>query len=233
MNGLEQLKIEVCDANRALVGHGLVTLTWGNVSGITPDRDRIVIKPSGVPYDKLEPSAMVVVDLDGQVVEGRLRPSTDTPTHAVLYRAFTSIGGVTHTHSPYATMFAQARLEIPCLGTTHADLFDGPVPVTRALAPAEVADDYELWSGRVIVERFATVDPVTSPGVLLAGHAPFAWGTSALASLEHAVALEAIARLAHGTLTLGATTPLEAYILAKHHQRKHGDQAYYGQMSPP
>jgi L-ribulose-5-phosphate 4-epimerase len=176
---------------------------------------------------------MVVVDLDGMVVEGQLRPSTDTPTHAALYRAFPSIGGVTHTHSPYATMFAQARLEIPCFGTTHADLFAGPIPLTRSLAPAEVADDYELWSGRVIVERVGTLDPAAAPGVLLAGHAPFAWGPSAVKSLENAVALEAIARLAHGTIALGATIPLESYIVAKHHQRKHGEQAYYGQLTPP
>lgn len=233
MTTLDRLKREVCQANRDLVEHGLVTLTWGNVSGISPDRDRIVIKPSGVPYHLLEPGLMVVVDLDGRVVEGSLRPSTDSPTHAALYRAFPSIGGVTHTHSPYATMFAQARLEIPCLGTTHADLFAGPVPVTRPLTPTEVADDYERWSGRVIVERFATLDPMAAPGVLLAGHAPFAWGTDANESLDHAVALEAIARLAHGTIALGAAVPLEAYLIAKHHERKHGGQAYYGQMTPP
>jgi L-ribulose-5-phosphate 4-epimerase len=176
---------------------------------------------------------MVVVDLDGRVVEGDLQPSTDTPTHAALYRAFPSIGGVTHAHSPYATMFAQARLEIPCLGTTHADLFAGPVPLTRPLAPAEVADDYEQVSGRVIVERFATVDPMAAPAVLLAGHAPFAWGATAAQSLDNAVALEAIARLAHGTLALGGTAPLESYIIAQRQLRRIGDHPRDNAMTPP
>ncbi len=229
MTAFERLREEVCEANRSLVGHGLVTLTWGNVSGISPDRDRIVIKPSGVEYEALTPDLMVVVDLDGRVVEGRLRPSTDTATHVALYRAFREIGGVTHTHSPYATMFAQARQEIPCLGTTHADHFAGPVPVARPLTAAEVEADYEGWSGRVIIERFAALDPAATPGVLLAGHAPFSWGPSPSASLRNAIALEAIARMAHGTLALGAPVPLEPFILAKHHERKHGDRAYYGQ----
>ena len=156
-----------------------------------------------------------------------------TPTHAALYRAFPSIGGVVHTHSLYATIFAQARREIPCLGTTHADHFAGPVPIARPLTAAEVEADYEVWSGRVIVERFAALDPVAMPGVLLAGHAPFAWGPSATAALDNAIALEAIARIAHGTLALGPAIPLEAHILAKHHERKHGDQAYYGKEPCP
>lgn len=233
MSTLDRLKREVCQANRDLAKHGLATLAWGNVSGSTPDRERIVIKPSGVPRDALEPRHMVVVDLDGRVVEGDLSPSSDTATHAALYRAFPSIGGVTHAHSPYATMFAQARLEIPCLGTTHADLFAGPIPLTRSLAPAEVADDYELWSGRVIVERFATLDPMAAPGILLAGHAPFAWGATAAQSLEHAVALEAIARLAHGTLALGATTPLEPYLIAQRRERHASEHPRDDVMTPP
>ncbi|MEK6704044.1 MAG: L-ribulose-5-phosphate 4-epimerase AraD [Planctomycetota bacterium] len=231
MNPLERLKSEVCQANRDLVRHALVVLTWGNVSAITPDRTRVVIKPSGVAYESLTASDMVVLDLDGRVVEGSLAPSTDTPTHLHLYRSFPGIGAIAHAHSPYATMFAQARREIPCLGTTHADHFLGPVPLARALTPKEAADDYELNTGRVIVERFATLNPVTTPGVLLAGHAPFVWGPTATKALENAVALEAIARIAHGTLALNTCVPLETHILTKHHDRKHGQSAYYGQ--PP
>ena len=155
---LDELKIEVCQANRDLVSHGLVTLTWGNVSGICPERKNVVIKPSGVPYDTLQPEHMVVVSLDGEVVEGTLRPSSDTPTHITLYQAFDSIGGITHTHSRHATMFAQARQEIPCLGTTHADHFHGPIPVTRQLSEAEVRHDYESNTGHVIRERFKELD---------------------------------------------------------------------------
>ena len=177
---------------------------------------------------------MVVVDLDGKVVEGDLKPSSDTPTHVLLYRSFTQAGGVTHTHSRHATMFAQARREIPCLGTTHADHFQGPVPVTRPLTAAEVAADYEGHTGRVIIERFAKLDPAATPAVLVAGHAPFAWGRTAEESLRNAIALEAVAEMALGTLLLDATAPLlEAYVLDKHHQRKHGPAAYYGQKTAP
>lgn len=233
MNALDSLKAEVCQANRSLVTHSLATLTWGNVSGITPDRKRVVIKPSGVPYADLTPAHMVVIDLDARIVEGLLNPSTDTPTHVLLYRGFPSIGGITHTHSTYATMFAQARREIPCLGTTHADHFHGPVPVTRQLTPAEVAGDYERNTGRVIVDHFSRLDPVGTPGVLVAGHAPFVWGPTPAKSLENAVALEAIARMAIGTLMLDPDAPaLEQHILDKHHQRKHGRDAYYGQSGP-
>lgn len=228
-HNLERLRAEVCQANKDLAALGLVTLTWGNVSGITADRKSVVIKPSGVPYDDLTPDHMVVVDLEGRIVEGLLNPSIDTPTHLLLYRTFVPIGGITHTQSPYATMFAQARREIPCLGTTHADHFYGPVPVTRPLTAAEVGRDYEASIGRVIVERFAAIDPVTMPGVLVAGHAPFVWGPTPCASLDNAVALEAIARVAHGTLALNGSTVLEAHILEKHHQRKRGKDAYYGQ----
>ena len=173
---------------------------------------------------------MVVVDLEGRVVEGDLKPSSDTPTHVVLYRAFEKIGGIVHTHSRHATMFAQARREIPCLGTTHADHFHGAVPVTRPLTELEVAEDYEGHTGRVIVERFAALDPVAMPAVLVAGHAPFAWGTTVAKSLENAIALEAVAEMALGAWHLEPrTAELEPWVLEKHYQRKHGPAAYYGQ----
>jgi L-ribulose-5-phosphate 4-epimerase len=227
---LDALREEVCVANRDLVRFGLVTLTWGNVSGIDRERGLIVIKPSGVPYDELEPSHMVIVDLEGRVVEGELRPSSDTPTHLVLYRNFSRIGGITHTHSRHAAMFAQARREIPCFGTTHADHFHGPVPLTRPLHESEVAADYEAATGQVIVERFAGIDPMTMPAVLVAGHGPFTWGKSAAASVQNAVALEAVAEIAIGSWAINRQCPeLESYILEKHYQRKHGTAAYYGQ----
>lgn len=228
---LDDLRHAVCKANRDLVAHGLVTLTWGNCSGIDRDRGIVAIKPSGVPYDSLMPEQIVLVDLDGRVVEGNLRSSSDTPTHIHLYRSFPAIGGITHTHSPWATVFAQARRAIPCLGTTHADHFHGPVPVTRPLTPAEIDAGYEHHSGTVIVETFADRDPVATPAVLLAGHAPFAWGKDVADSLHNAVALEAVAMMAHATFTLRPDAPpLEAYVLDKHHQRKHGPSAYYGQL---
>jgi L-ribulose-5-phosphate 4-epimerase len=227
---LDALKQEVCQANLDLVAHGLVTLTWGNVSGISGDRKHVVIKPSGVSYDDMRPEQMVVVDLEGKVVEGDLRPSSDTPTHVFLYRHFKSIGGIAHTHSRNATIFAQARMEIPCFGTTHADHFFGPIPVTRPLTEQELEDGYELNTGTVIVERFAKLDPVAMPAVLVAGHAPFAWGKSVADSVKNAVALEAVAEMALGTLTLRSEgAPLEAHVLNKHYQRKHGPNAYYGQ----
>jgi L-ribulose-5-phosphate 4-epimerase len=229
---LEDLKDRVCRANQDLAARGLVTLTWGNVSGISDDRQRVVIKPSGVPYERLRPADMVVVDLDGRVVEGDMRPSSDTPTHVLLYRHFTGIGGVTHTHSRYATMFAQARREIPCLGTTHADHFFGPVPVTRPLTAEEVDADYEGNTGRVIVERFAELDPLAMPAVLVAGHAPFTWGRNAAQSVDNAIALEAVAEMVVGTWQIDPQARvLEAYVLDKHHRRKHGPDAYYGQQS--
>ena len=227
---LEELKQEVCEANKCLVAEGLVTLTWGNVSGISEDRQHVVIKPSGVDYDQLAPEHMVVVDLQGEVVEGDLRPSSDTPTHVLLYRKFEGIGGITHTHSRYATMFAQARQEIPCLGTTHADHFFGPVPVTRPLSQEEVDNEYEANTGEVIAQLFADRDPVAMPAVLVAGHAPFTWGPSAAKSVENSIALEAVAEMALGVKQLlGGYEPLEAYVLDKHYQRKHGPNAYYGQ----
>jgi len=227
---LERLKAEVCDANLELARRGLVTLTWGNVSGVSDDRRYVVIKPSGVDYDRMRPELMVVVDFDGKLVEGDLRPSSDTPSHVLLYRHFERIGGVTHTHSLHATMFAQARVEIPCFGTSHADHFFGPVPVTRPLSEEEVRTAYEANTGRVIVERFADLDPVEMPAALVAGHAPFAWGKDAADSVKNAIALEAVARMALGTLQLRADAQiLESHVLDKHYQRKHGPQAYYGQ----
>ena len=228
---LDALKQLVCQANLNLVAHGLVTLTWGNVSGISEDRERVVIKPSGVPYAEMRPEQMVVVDLEGRVVEGRLRPSSDTPTHVLLYRHFTDVGGITHTHSRYATIFAQARVEIPCLGTTHADHFFGPVPVTRPLSPQEVDEAYEAHTGHVIIERFRDLNPTAMPAVLVAGHAPFAWGNDAAESVKNAVALEAVAEMALGVRQLRPDAPpLESYVLEKHYRRKHGPDAYYGQQ---
>jgi L-ribulose-5-phosphate 4-epimerase len=227
---LEELKGEVCRANRSLVEHGLVQLTFGNVSGIDPGRRYVVIKPSGVPYADLRPEQMPVVDLSGTVVEGELRPSTDTPTHLALYRQFERIGGIAHAHSLHATMFAQARREIPCLGTTHADHFHGPVPVTRPLTDAEVEQGYEVNTARVIVERFADLDPLAVPAVLVAGHGPFSWGRDVPRAVETAVALELVAAMAIGTYVIDANAPeLERFVLAKHHERKHGLDAYYGQ----
>ncbi|MGO9108187.1 MAG: L-ribulose-5-phosphate 4-epimerase AraD [Thermoguttaceae bacterium] len=227
---LRDLKRRVSAANGDLVKTGLVTLTWGNVSGIDREKGLVVIKPSGVPYDELEPECMVVVDLEGCVVEGELKPSSDTPTHLVLYRAMETIGGVVHTHSCHATMFAQARWEIPCLGTTHADHFHGSVPVTRSLSEAEVAEDYEGHTGHVIVERFRDLDPEAMPAVLVAGHAPFTWGKTAEKALENSVALEAVAEMALGTWSIDrAAAELEPWVLDKHYRRKHGPAAYYGQ----
>ena len=227
---LKELKRRVAAANRGLVTTGLVTLTWGNASGIDRQKGLVVIKPSGVPYDELGPECMVVVDLDGRLVEGKLKPSSDTPTHLALYRAFQSIGGVVHTHSSHATMFAQARREIPCLGTTHADHFHGPVPVTRALDEREVAENYEGNTGQVIVERFCGLDPEAMPAVLVAGHAPFTWGGSAEKALENSVALEAVAEMVLGTWSIDrSVAELEPWVLEKHYQRKHGPAAYYGQ----
>ena len=227
---LEQLKADVCQANLDLVRHGLVTLTWGNVSGISDDRQHVVIKASGVSYDVMQPEHMVVVDLEGNVVGGALRPSSDTPTHVLLYQNFDKIGGITHTHSRFATSFAQARQEIPCLGTTHADHFYGPVPVTRSLTEQEVAEAYEANTGKVILERFGELEPSEMPAALVAGHAPFCWGATAAKSVENAVALEAVAEMALASRSLTASwTLLEDYVLEKHYQRKHGPDAYYGQ----
>ena len=228
---LDLLKEEVLKANLRLVDAGLVVLTWGNVSGLDPESGLVVIKPSGVDYSRMTADDMVVVDLEGKVVEGALRPSSDTPTHLEIYRNFPGVKGVVHTHSIEATAWAQAMMEIPCFGTTHADTFHGPVPVTRLLTPEEVEKAYELNTGKVIVERFQDLEPLAVPGVLVAGHAPFAWGKSAMDAVDHAVALEAIARMARLSRKLDpALGPLAAYVGEKHYQRKHGKNAYYGQV---
>ena len=227
---LDQLKEQVCEANRALVEHGLVTLTFGNVSGIDRDQGIVGIKPSGVSYEDLSTEQIVLLDLEGNVVEGNLRPSSDTPTHLALYRAFPTIGGITHTHSSFATMFAQACRSMPCFGTTHADYFCGDVPVTRTMTQAEAESDYEANTGAMIVERFADLDPNSMPAVLVAHHGPFVWGKDAISCVENAVALEEIAKAALGTLTLSPEQPaIPRYLLDKHFLRKHGPRAYYGQ----
>ncbi|WP_428308225.1 L-ribulose-5-phosphate 4-epimerase [Lacipirellula sp.] len=228
---LEELKQQVCQANLDLVAEGLVTLTWGNVSGLSDDRELMVIKPSGVPYNGMSPAQMVVVSIEtGAVVEGAWKPSSDTVTHRLLYQKFSGVGGITHTHSPKATAFAQAQREIPCFGTTHADHFYGTVPVTRLLTAAEIQEAYELNTGRVIVERFAELDPVAMPAVLVASHAPFAWGKDAADSVHNAVALESVAAMAIDMLALAPQTgPVDQFLLDKHYLRKHGKDAYYGQ----
>jgi L-ribulose-5-phosphate 4-epimerase len=225
-----KLKEQVLQANVELIDAGLVTLTWGNVSGIDFAEKLVVIKPSGVPYHALHVDDMVVVDLDGKIVEGKRNPSSDTPTHLKLYNAFPMIGGITHTHSPFATAFAQACTEIPCLGTTHADHFNGAIPVTRFLTEEEVKTGYEANTGTVIIERFAQLNILALPAILVAGHAPFTWGTDASDSVKNALALERVAQMALGTLQLNPNIgELPQYIREKHFQRKHGPGAYYGQ----
>ncbi len=224
------LKQQVYDANLDLQKHGLVVFTWGNVSGIDRGHGVIAIKPSGVSYERLTPDSMVIVDLQGNVVEGNLRPSSDTPTHLELYRGFPGIGGVCHTHSMYATMWAQAEREIPCFGTTHADHFYGPVPVTDALTREEVDGPYEQNTGRVIVRRFTRIDPLQMPAVLVANHGPFTWGTDPAQSVENAVVLEQVAMMAYGTLIVNARQDcISQALLDRHYLRKHGKNAYYGQ----
>ncbi len=228
---LSELKRQVCQANLDLVREGLVVQTFGNASGIDRERGWVVIKPSGVPYDGMRPQHMVVVSLaTGKVVAGKLKPSSDTPTHLVLYRAFPDVGGIVHTHSLCATAWAQARREIPPLGTTHADYFGGPVPCTRQLRPREIREAYEANTGHVIVERFARRQPLDFPGVLVASHGPFAWGTAPRDAVDHAVVLEFLARLASETLRVApAARPMPAALHLKHFSRKHGPGAYYGQ----
>lgn len=227
---LTALKNDVFRRNLELVEHGLVVLTWGNVSGIDREAGLVAIKPSGVPYAGMTAEDIVVVDLEGHAVEGRLRPSSDLPTHLALYRAFPTVGGIVHTHSPKAVAWAQARRGIPAFGTTHADHFHGAVPCTRELTPAEVADDYELNTGRVIEERFHDLDAEAFPGILVAGHGPFTWGPTPRKAVENAVALEQIAAMALDTLRLDPDAePAPSYVLDKHYFRKHGPGAYYGQ----
>jgi L-ribulose-5-phosphate 4-epimerase len=229
---LEQLKKDVLEANLQLPKHGLVTFTWGNVSGIDREQGLVVIKPSGVPYEKLKVEDLVVLNLDGEVVDGVLRPSSDTPTHLALYRAFPQIGGIVHTHSPWATSWAQAGQRIPALGTTHADYFYGEIPCTRTLTQVEIDRGYELETGNVIIETFNNegIDPVAMPGVLLSGHAPFCWGKDANQAVHNAVVLEEVAKMALHTFQLNPQVkPIDQFLLDKHYLRKHGANAYYGQ----
>lgn len=227
---LQQLKQEVLEANLALPRHGMVTFTWGNVSGIDRERGLVVIKPSGVPYEEMDIDDMVVVDLDGRVQEGKLKPSSDTPTHLVLYRTFADIGGIVHTHSPSATSWAQAGRGIPAYGTTHADYFYGEIPCTRPMTKEEVEGDYERETGNVIAEAFRDRDPLAVPGVLVHGHAPFAWGKDPDEAVHNAVVLEEVAKMGLNTRLLNPEVrPINQALLDKHYLRKHGKNAYYGQ----
>lgn len=226
----EELKKRVYEANLRLVEYGLVVLTFGNVSEIDREKGVMAIKPSGVEYEKMTPEDIVVLDLNGRLVDGNLRPSSDTPTHLYLYNSFSSIGGIAHAHSDYATAFAQAGIEIPCLGTTHADHFPGSVPITRELKEEEVSTDYELNTGKVIVERFRELDPLHFPACLVSGHGPFAWGKSARQAVDNLLALEKIAKMAALTLFINPEAKnLKDYLIKKHFERKHGPKAYYGQ----
>jgi L-ribulose-5-phosphate 4-epimerase len=227
---LKSLRDEVLEANLELVRRGLVLYTFGNASGIQRDQGLVVIKPSGVPYDDMKPDDLVVVDLDGRIVEGTLRPSSDLPTHLILYRAFASIGGIAHTHSRAATAWAQAQREIPCFGTTHADYFHGSIPVTKPLSASQIRSDYESNTGRAIVRRFAKLDPLHFPGVLVAGHAPFCWGKTPSEAAHHAVVVEEIASIAFQTIAANPKArALPKHLHDKHFFRKHGETAYYGQ----
>ena len=230
---LEDLRRQVYEANLALHRSGLVILTWGNVSGSDPDSGLVAIKPSGVNYDEMQPEDMVIVDLDGNVVEGDLRPSSDTLTHLVLYREFEGIGGIAHTHSTYATAWAQARRPLPCYGTTHADHFRGEVPVTEQLAAEAIAGDYELETGQAIVRAFADIAPAQMPAVLVANHGPFTWGESAAEAVENSIVLEHLAQMAVLTEMLSPQVVSVSPLLRdKHFLRKHGNDAYYGQARP-
>jgi len=226
----EELRKAVCDANRELPKQRLVVYSWGNVSGIDRAAGVIAIKPSGVAYDELTPDKIVLLDPDGKLVEGALKPSSDTPTHLELYRNFEGIGAICHTHSLSATMWAQACREIPCFGTTHADYFYGAVPVTNVMTNEQIKNDYELNTGKVIVDRFARLDPMQMPAVLVANHGPFTWGKSPTAAVEAMAVLEQVAATALGTITINPNqSPVSRALLDKHYLRKHGKNAYYGQ----
>ncbi|WP_404455500.1 L-ribulose-5-phosphate 4-epimerase [Virgibacillus necropolis] len=228
---LEGLKQKVLDANLALPKHNLVTFTWGNVSGISREEELIVIKPSGVPYDELKKEDMVVVDFDGNIVEGSLNPSSDTPTHIVLYKKFPDIGGVVHTHAPWSTSWAQAGKSLPALGTTHADYFYGTVPCTRPMSDIEINGKYEHETGNVIVETFQEMSPSDVPGVLVHSHAPFTWGKDPNEAVHNSVVLEEVAKMALQTYQLNANvSDMDQVLLDKHYLRKHGLNAYYGQQ---
>ena len=227
---LEELKQQVYEANMQLPRRGLVTYTWGNVSGIDREKGLFVIKPSGVEYDELTPAMLVVMDLNGNKVEGDLNPSSDTKTHLELYRAFPQLGGIVHTHSTHAVAFAQARRDLPAFGTTHADYFYGPVPCTRELTPEEIDEDYEKNTGKVIIETFAGKDPEAIPAVLVNSHGPFAWGTDAENAVHNAVVLEEVAFMNFHALQLSPNRgAMQQELLDKHYLRKHGKNAYYGQ----
>jgi L-ribulose-5-phosphate 4-epimerase len=228
---LEELKQQVCAANLRLVAEGLVIQTWGNVSGVDRERGLMVIKPSGVAYAGMKPQHMVAVSLaDGKIIEGRFKPSSDTATHLELYRAFKNVGGIVHTHSLYATAWAQAQKKIPALGTTQADYWFGDVPCTRALTAAEIKNDYEKNTGGVIVEIFRKLNPLEHPAVLVASHGPFCWGKNVADAVHNAEVLEFVARLASETLRINPKTqPMQSHLLDKHFLRKHGSKAYYGQ----
>ena len=227
---LDELKDKVFRANMELVEHGLVIFTRGNVSGIDRERGLVVIKPSGVDYAVMKPSDMVVVDLaTGEVVEGSLRPSSDTPTHLALYRAFPEIGGVVHTHSTYATAWAQAGIDLPNIGTTHADYFHNSIPCTRDMTAAEVEGSYELETGNVIVERFEGLNPVHTPGVLVKNHGPFSWGKTPAEAVHNAVVMEQVAKMAFIAYSVNPSLTMNPLLVEKHFSRKHGPKAYYGQ----
>ena len=229
----DELRKAVCDANIQLPKHNLVIYSWCNVSAIDRATGIVAIKPSGVAYHDLTPDKIVLLDLDGNVIEGPLKPSSDTPTHLELYRNFEAIGGICHTHSPAATAWAQACRQIPCFGTTHADFFYGPVPLTEAMTEETIQNEYELNTGRAIVKRFAGMDPMQTPAVLVANHAPFTWGKTPADALESMVVLEQIAAMAHDTLTINPKQDqISKALLDKHYLRKHGKNAYYGQGSP-
>jgi len=226
---IKRLREEVYEANLGLVRHGLVIHSWGNVSGRDPETKLIAIKPSGVSYSKMKPADMVILDTEGNVIEGRWKPSTDTATHILLYKAWPQIGGVVHTHSTYATSWAQACKGIPPLGTTHADAFYGEVPCTRNLKKNEIKTDYEKNTGRVILETFGSADPLSMPSVLVASHGPFSWGKDPAEAVYNAVTLEEVARMALFTILLGKNEPVDSNLLDKHFLRKHGKNSYYGQ----
>ncbi len=226
---LEELKAKVCKANLELVGHGLVIFTWGNVSAIDRATGLVVIKPSGVSYDNMKPEDMVVVDLEGKIVEGTLNPSSDTPTHLALYRAWPEIGGVVHTHSTYATAWAQAGMDIPNIGTTHSDYFHNAIPCTADMTEEEVKGAYELETGNVIVKRFEGLNPVHTPGVLVRNHGPFSWGKDAFDAVHNAVVMEQVAKMAYIAFGVNPDLTMNEHLIEKHFSRKHGPNAYYGQ----
>lgn len=226
---IQELKQQVFQANLDLVKHGLVIFTWGNVSGIDREKGWVVIKPSGVSYDDMKAEDMVVVDLDGNTVEGRLKPSSDTPTHVELYKAFPSVGGIVHTHSTYATAWAQAGRDIPNIGTTHADYFSGDIPCTRDMTREEVEGEYEKDTGTVIVERFSQLNPVHVPGVLVKNHGPFSWGKDPDEAVHNAVVMEQVAKMAFIAYQVNPNLTMNELLIQKHFFRKHGPGAYYGQ----